>query len=201
MDPKCRRLRLASSGHLNVLPLELPYLKIAGLKYVYANASLEPGYCKVPPAKMFANLLKLDMEKTSAVAEGVLCFFHVRGAKDAKLSVGDKVKFFGNIDKDIFRALAAPCEESSPESRRLRILHLAGASHTRLQQLSRAVAGEVPDLPFQVLADGKSSPTQKTLLQPRVIKYNEGKAIATQDSLVHEPVLENFAWGAFHAVL
>ena len=197
VDPKCRRLRLAIFGHLNALPLEFPYLKIAGLKYVYASAALENGYCKVPALKMFTALVKPDMEQTSAVAEDVLRHFHVHGVKDSKLSIGDKVKFFGNLDKDIFKALAAPCEEPSPELRRQRILHLAGSSQTRLLQLSHAVAGDVPKLPFTVPADGKSSPTQKTLLQPRVIIFNDGKAITTQDSLVHAPVLEKFAWGAF----
>ena len=103
-DPKCRRLRLAIFGLLNALPIEFPYLKIAGLKYVYASSALDNGYCKVPALKMFTALVKPDMEQTSAVAESVLCHFHVHGVKDAKLSIGDKVKFFGNLDKDIFKA-------------------------------------------------------------------------------------------------
>ena len=46
VDTSHRRIRLAALGPVNMLPLQVPYLKTAAIKHTYATAVVKHGFCK-----------------------------------------------------------------------------------------------------------------------------------------------------------
>ena len=80
VNPQRRRLRLDAFRATCLLPLEMPHVKIAALKYMYVEGKLAHDFCQPPTQAVLKNLaLPTGSSAVSAVAEvdDYLCFFHV----------------------------------------------------------------------------------------------------------------------------
>ena len=107
VNPQIRRLRLDTFCLLGHLPLDMPHLKVAALKFVYVEGKLAHGFCAAPSAAMFKRLGNpAEGFSASVVAEEHLRFFHIDClAACQQLEAATRTKFFGNVDKDMFAKL------------------------------------------------------------------------------------------------
>ena len=202
VNAKVRRLRLEAFATVNLLPLEMPHLKVAFLKHLYVDGRFDShGFCtslNTPTIKKLST--SPAGQSASALAEDVLRFFHVE-CRDAiaQLEAGVRVKFYGNLDKSIFAALIEG-KESAFAAAEKSILS-CGASFDK--RLRRWVPNhKVPDFtlgkgaitPGEGAPQGASTPT----MQPKVIQYDEnGRPLTKQDERAGDGTAEVFGWSAF----
>ena len=196
VNPQVRRLRLDAFAVANLLPLEMPHLKVAFVKHLYVEGKLAHGFCLTPSIRYVKCLADTTEGQTaSAVAEDILRFFHVTcRAAIEKLDHGMRTKFFGNLDKDIFAKLANADDSSGRES----AVRMCGTAYHK--RLTRMVTGEkVPAFTHGggEMSAGATSAAAPTM-QPKVIVYDEaGRPLTRQDQIVTETLAEEYGWSAF----
>ncbi|MCP4240655.1 MAG: hypothetical protein GY772_08840 [bacterium] len=175
-------MRLSVFGLLSEVPLAHPFLKIAGLKWVYSCPArfVRHTYCEA--------LTTRDIRATFAVAESaeaahlagkVLRCFHV-ACRDvlAKETPTERIRFLGNVDRDVFAALLgqAPVEEGRVGSlpRREAVARAGTAYWDRLKQRGRGA--HLPLLTWQAVRAPSSTLAVAGPWRPRVIDYDaEGR--------------------------
>ncbi|MCP4243034.1 MAG: hypothetical protein GY772_20975 [bacterium] len=181
VDPKVRRVRLSVFGLLCQIPLSNPLLKIAGLKWVYScpAKSVRHTFCDA--------LTVRDIRATFAVAEHtdvvdlgetVLRYFHV-ACRDvlAKDTGTDRIRFLGNLDRDVFGAVlgntcgggASTAAVSGEEA----VAEVATKYRERLQQTPRvrATRAGLPRATWQAPFSHAASSAAPQALRPRVIAF------------------------------
>ena len=107
VNPQLRKARLEAFASANVLPIEMPHLKVASSKHVYVDVKVSHGYCASVSLKVMKALVETaEGRAASVVAEQILRFFHVDCNEVLKKNDGGFIiKFLGNLDKDIFGKL------------------------------------------------------------------------------------------------
>ncbi|MCP4243426.1 MAG: hypothetical protein GY772_22970 [bacterium] len=204
VDPKVRRVRLSVFGLLCEVPLANPFLKIAGLKWLYSCPAryVRDTYCE--------GLTLRDIRATFAVAENadgvvlaekVLRYFHV-ACRDvlAKETPTERVRFLGNVDREVFAAVLghAPVEEGRDGTLpRCEAVARAGTAFwDRLKQRGRGA--RLPLLTWQSVRVPSSTSAAAGPLRPRVIEYDaEGRPLSQQDVDVQVALVERFGWHSF----
>ena len=197
VNPQVRRLRLDAFAVANLLPLEMPHLKVAFVKHLYVDGKLAHGFCLTPNTKGVKNLADTAQGQfAAALAEDVLRFFHVTcRAAIEKLDHGMRIKFLGNLDKDIFAKLTNADEPSVRES----AVRMCGVNYHK--RLTRMLVGEkVPAFTHGCgeMSAGATSAGSAPTMQPKVIVYDEaGRPLTQQDKIVPDTRSEEYGWSAF----
>ena len=213
VDPKLRRVRLSDFAIMNLLPGEMPYLKVAGMKYAYAcdPKHVRHGFCEALTAKSVRDVLSKPSLKAMAVdAEQLLDFFHrscwpddrVEGvlpavagsavaAGNASTLKANRLKFLCNLDKDVFGIVAGSLPE---DSRRPSLLEACGRSYLRMRQLFPEVS--FPSFPHALPNPAVAVAECIPRLSPKVISYVDGKPVTKQEAIVKGPSLEVFDWAS-----
>ena len=190
VNPKVRRLNLEVFSLFGNLPLELPHLKIAALKFIYCEGKLAHGFCLPPAVKTFKSLdSPSDGLSTSAVAEEYLRFFHVDCRTACQqLQLNMLTQFFGNVDKYMFAKLLI----SEPAARDEGLRECAHKYRERLVRWlpnNRIPVGTWREVPVEAAVLGA--------MQPKVIKYDDqGRPVTKQDEMTEE-CSEIFGWSSF----
>ena len=194
VNPKIRRVRLDAFAAANALPIEMPHLKVALLKYVYVASKTSHGYCVSVPIKAIKTLsANAQSRAASAVAEQILRFFHVDCIDLYKKSDdGFLTRFLGNLDKDIVCKLINSDPLAADNAVRAR-----GADYHR--RLTRAAAGaKVPKYIFGQGASTANAPGAVVAMQPKVIEYDsKGRPLSKQKEQSSETQREEFGWAKF----
>ena len=197
VDPKLRRIHLSVFAIMNLFPVGMPYLKVAGIKYAYACDAkfVRHGFCEALTAKVVRDVLSKPALTAMAVdAEELLDFFH-RGCWPAVAgtitSDANRVKFMSNIDKDVFGIVAGSLPEAS---RRPMLLDACGRAYLRMRQL-------FPEVPFRSFPHALPTTAEAateciTKLSPKMITYVDGKPVNQQDAIVVGNALEVFDWAS-----
>ena len=200
VNPKLRRLRLCAFAQSNSLPLEMPHLKIASLKYLYVHGKLSHGFCGILTSKVVKQLSSsAEGQSASAVAEDILRFFHVNcRSAIVTLDEGMKVKFFGNFDKDVFAQLLI---QDSPGVHESPVRACGLNYYKRLQRMCPGC--EIPSFPLaqssSAVAESRSTKTAEGM-HPRIIEYDAtGRPLTKQDEMQARSRTEVFAWSSFMA--
>jgi hypothetical protein len=215
VDPKVRRIRLSDFAIMNMLPVDMPYLKIAGIKHAYACDAkyVRHGFCEVLSPKAVRDVVsKPSLKAIAADAEQLLDFFHrscwpadrVKGvlaavavpavaAENAITLKSNRLKFLCNLDKDVFGIVVGSLPEAS---RRPSLLEACGLAYLRMRQLFPEVSFQsYPHaLPTTAVAVQDRSPQACLQLCPKVLTYVNGKPVTTQETLVVGASLEVFDW-------
>jgi len=150
VDPKVRRIRLIDFAAVNQFPAEMPYLKVAGIKYAYACEArfVRHGFCKALSAKGIRDALSTaGLKALAGDADWLLDFFHRRClpngpaggsasavAGPASPAVAGKnnsmrTKFLGNLDADVFGILL---KQLSVARRRAALVDSCGHAYLRM---------------------------------------------------------------------
>jgi hypothetical protein len=220
VDPKVRRIRLIDFAAMNLFPAEMPYLKVAGIKYAYAcDARLvRHGFCEALTAKAVRDAVATPaLRSVAGDANVLLDFFHrsclpdglmrasmqQHAADPASPAVAGKDKsmrtnLLGNLDKDVFGILLGPLSEAP---RRAFLLDSCGHAYLRMLQLFPGVSfPSYPHaLPVAVAAGPEvgKAPSKAEVLVPAIIDFVDGKPVTQQASIVEGPRLERFDWSGF----
>ena len=213
VDPKLRRVRLSGFAIMNMLPVDMPYLKVAGMKFQYAcdPKQVHSGFCEALSSKAVREVVSNPTLKAVAVdAEQLLDFFHRRcwpadrvegvlpavagsavAAGNGSAVKANRLKFLCNLDKDVFGIVAGSLPDAS---RRPSLLEACGRAYLRMRQTFPEVSfPSFPHaLPNPAVAVAESTPK----LSPKVILYVNGKPVTTQDSIVKGPSLEVYDWAS-----
>jgi hypothetical protein len=211
VDPKVRRLRLIDFAAMNLFPSEMPYLKVAGIKFAYACdvKHVRQGFCEAVSAKgVRGALATAGLKAVAGEADGLLDFFHrcclPDGQADGSSSAvagknkSTRTKFLGNLDKDVFAILLGTLSEAP---RRVKLLDACG--HAYLQMLQLFPGASFPSYPHALPAAVAAGPTagnavsKADVLVPLVIDFVDGKPVTQQASVVEGVRLERFHWSAF----
>ena len=201
VDPKVRKIRLSVFGCMNLLALDMPHLKVAGVKFVYScdQKLLKHGFCEAVSIKHVRDLMVKHSE-VAKQAETVLNFFHGQCTRHCGLPAfgSDLIKLFANLDRDVFGiAVGARADLASMDSRIEAIYHFGGLVHRRLQGMCRGFEVEAYPFPWNsapVVAETQGPSRQ---LQPKLIQFQDGKPMTQQDSIVQGFVTELFCWSDF----
>ena len=211
VDPKTRRARLSAFTALNLLPIGMPHMKVAGLKWLYTCMPRDGTFFLEGLSAAMTRKASTDASQKAlwAEAEAILRFFHVTclggGHGHRGCGVGQvlgaemRVKFLGNLDKEIFHDTAVARDD--PEVSRIAQLRTTGQRYfARLGGL--APKASLPNWPFPwttvvrqpAPAVAKAStPT----LQPRILRFVDGRPVTGQDEYVPENPVEDLAWREF----
>ena len=195
VNPKLRRVRLDAFATANALPIEMPHLKVASLKYVYVDAKLSHGYCVSVSLKAMKTLAgTAEGRAASAVAEQILRFFHVDCNEVCKKQDGAFViKFLGNLDKDIFGKLM---NTEPPVSAEAAVRGCGASYHKRL--LRAAAGAKVPEYCFGTLEPTASAVVEaRTALQPQIIEYDGRGCPLSKQEEQSSGVHEVYGWSKF----
>jgi hypothetical protein len=219
VDPKVRRLRLTDFAAMNLFPAEMPYLKIAGIKYAYAcDAQLvRHGFCEALSAKGVREALATAaLRVVAGDADTLLDFFHrlclpggpaggsasaAAGLASPAVAGKDKsmrTKFLGNLDKDVFGIILGPLSEAP---RLAALFDSCGHAYLRMLQLFPGIS--FPSYPHALPAAVAAGPaagkaaSKADVLVPKVIDFVDGKPVTQQASVVEGVRPERFHWSAF----
>jgi hypothetical protein len=196
---------------MNQFPSEMPYLKVAGIKFAYACdvKHVRQGFCEAVSAKgVRGALATAGLKAVAGEADGLLDFFHrcclPDGQADGSSSAvagknkSTRTKFLGNLDKDVFAILLGTLSEAP---RRVKLLDACG--HAYLQMLQLFPGASFPSYPHALPAAVAAGPTagnavsKADVLVPLVIDFVDGKPVTQQASVVEGVRLERFHWSAF----
>ena len=196
VNPKKRRVRLEAFASANALPIEMPHLKVASLKYVYVDAKVNHGYCASISFRAIKTMLgTAEGRAASVVAESILRFFHV----DCKQALNNQehfspIQFIGNLDKDIFGKLL--CTE--PPAHAETAVRSCGAKwHKRL--VKAPTGAKVPKYTFGEEQTTANASGAVAVMQPQVIKYDSrGRPLSKQEEHSSQS-REEYGWSQFMA--
>ena len=210
VDPSTRRLRLAQFAVVANLPLNNPLLKIAMLKWSYAQQPRN-GYCPVADSGRI-KYLRAQVPDVLNTCEKCLSYFRgVAALAVAGLDAFQRTQFLGNLDKKIVTALLAPdgkAKNSAFYAERFgEVLRQMMAVASELHQ----GPVEFPDPPVKVPEAASSSnskphrgsgePEAKVpKILPKVIQFDaEGKPTTEQETRVDQKKrnVETIAWAAW----
>ena len=188
-----RRLRLDAFSMAIAFPLDRPHLKVASLKYLYVEGRYDRGFCN--PVSVKHVIEKPQGQAASAVAEDILRFFHVEcGPALKSLRTHTRIRFLGNIDKDIFGKLIVADHPAAPD---LGIRACGARYYKRLVKM-------VPPGPVPAFTLGPLSPVTPAVaegqpdMQPRIIQYDAaGQPLTRQDATSSTGRPEVYGWFAF----
>ena len=198
VDPMVRRIRLSSLAVVNLFPLEFPHLKIASVKFMYRELKVVMRFCQPLPQKPIKQLVEdKDLREASVLTEDILRFFHV-DCQDP-LNAHAKavaIKFYGNLDKDLFGILIGHNGEKLAAQRRQQIIHCGLQNYSRLKSLSPEM--KLPPFEWKCSQPSASSSSSVVTeaLQPRIIEYAYGKPV-NQQAEVQDASTEQFGWHKF----
>ena len=196
VNPKLRKARLEAFAVANLLPIEMPRLKVASLKHVYVDTKVSHGYCLSVTLKIMKTLVDTaEGRAASAVAEQILRFFHVDCNGVLKKNDGGfLIKFLGNLDKDIFGKLINTEPSAVAES----AVRACGATyHKRLLRSMGDV--KVPKFRFGLVESTAAAPSASVVMQPQLIEYDSrGRPLSKQAEQSSE-VQEVYGWSKFMA--
>ena len=213
VDPKIRRLRLIDFAAMNQFPNDMPYLKVAGIKFAYAcdPRLVLHGFCQAIKAKDVRDALSTaGLKAVAGEANGLLDFFHRRclpsGPKKAGptspavagTSKAMRTQFFANLDKDVFGMVVGPMLEGPK-----RAALLASCGHAYFRMARMFPGHPFPSFPYAlppVPAEGPNAgkaPTKADVLVPKVITFEGGVPVTQQASVVDGVRLELFDWSGF----
>ena len=198
VDATVRRMSLSALEPVNLFPLEFPRLKVAAVKFMYSEQPIRGGFCVPLSSKQLKPLLdEKAFRDASVVTEELLQFVH----HDCQAAISTHaqavaVKFYGNLDKDLFKALLS--EEKVTTQRIIKIRSVGKEFHARLATLTKGAV--LPPMTWAVSADSTSVVTgpSSVALQPRIIRFVDGKPQSQQDVL-NPCVVERLNWSSFMA--
>ena len=203
VDPKLRKVRLSAFGTMNQLPEQLPHLKIAGIKYMYAcdQSHVQMGFCQ-PISKNTLKTMCNDAGHRAlmTMGEDILRFFHVKCAE----AIGFKnrqwqIRFYGNLDKELFGEMIAAkvmaaTQKSAPTTREIMMGRVAERYYGRLSQSCTSV----PERQFTSPAPEQSGPLTVADLQSKIISFDkQGMPTPQQDTVDENRPQEQFKWMEF----
>ena len=192
VNPEVRRIRLSVFGIMNILPLHMPHLRVAGIKHVYSCEPkfLKHGFCDNLSVKTVKEVLQKH-SATAEFAELVMNWFHThtRGLGP------ESFKVVSVLDRDVFGAVIGV----RGEDRKTQVLRAASKCFEKLESLQV----QLPPCPFALgrLAEPPAtagSPAAVADLAPKVIRYENGKPVTSQDEVqVQQGFAEQIMWGEF----
>ena len=191
VNPEVRRIRLSVFGIMNMLPLHMPHLRVAGIKHVYScdPKFLKHGFCDNLSAKSVKEALQKH-SATAEFAEQVLYWFHThtRGLGT------ESFKVVSVLDRDVFGAVIGV----RGEDRKTQVSRAASKCFEKLQSLQV----QLPPCPFALggLAEPPAtagSPAAVADLAPKLIRYENGKPVTSQDVVQQREFAEKIMWAEF----
>ncbi len=163
VDPKVRRVRLIDFAAMNLFPHDMPYLKVAGIKYAYAcdHQFVKHGFCEGLSTKGVRDALSTaGLKAVAGDTNSLLDFFHrpclpdgpaggsasaVAGPASPVVMGKDKStrsEVLGNLDKDVFGILLGPLTEA-PRREAL----LVACGHAYFADAEFVSGGQLPVVP------------------------------------------------------
>jgi hypothetical protein len=191
VNPEIRRIRLSVFGIMNVLPLHMPHLRVAGIKHVYSCEPkfLKHGFCDNLSVKTVKEVLQKH-SATAEFAELVMNWFHThtRGLGP------ESFKVVSVLDRDVFGAVIGV----RGEDRKTQVLRAASKCFEKLESLQV----QLPPCPFALgrLAEPLAtagSPAAVADLAPKLIRYENGKPVTSQDVVQQREFAEKIMWAEF----
>jgi len=209
VNPRLRRLKLSSFGVVAQLPITLPFLKVAAVKWMYGIPAqdVKKGSCDVLHKQDLRPLISDQAWQAVAVAaEEALRFFHSDIAHHvATLPPARRAKVYGVLDRAVFGAIlpsahafnAAAAAEELPKQ-----------VDSYYHKMSKELATSLGTPPFALggPVEGKVGvePSDRgggNMLRPKVIAFDaEGKPTNRQDerlALDSRRRLEEYSWSEF----
>ena len=194
VNPEVRRIRLSVFGIVNEFPLEMPHLRVAGVKFVYTCDAkcLKNGFCDNLTMKQVKEVLQKNFA-IAEFAEMVLCWFHTKSHGCGP----EAFKCVSVLDREVFGAVIGV----RGEDRKVQVVRASSKCFDKIKQLSL----KMPDCPFDYAAPSAapanaghaSTKSAVSSLAPKIIRYENGQPIVTQD-VVETPVFtENILWSKF----
>ncbi len=227
VDPKCRRLRPEVFKCFNMLLPQHPHLKVAAAKFAYTcgGNQVRSGYCEAVNGKMIKDVTAQEsMQVVVEKAERMLRFFHAEipclsavadrdaGAgnssrgRGSRLNASLRVKFFGNLDKDVFGEVFLSTQNGIPRDVASRLHDVVAASGRYYHRLQRLCAEQCPDvklpgfpgeLPSQVSVAAVAATPKASVLQPELLQFSHGTLVQAGTVEVAADVTQHFAWNEF----
>ena len=191
VNPEVRRIRLSVFGIMNILPLHMPHLRVAGIKHVYSCDAkfLKNGFCDNLSVKQVKDALQKH-SATAEFAETVMNWFHThtRGLGT------ESFKVVSVLDREVFGAVIGV----RGEDRKTQVGRAAGKCFEKLELLKV----QLPICPFALATGGgppatAGSPSSVEALAPKVIRYVGGKPVMSQDVVETKAFTENIKWADF----
>jgi hypothetical protein len=191
VDPKVRRIRLSVFGICNTFPLQMPHLRVAGIKHVYScdPKFLKHGFCDNLTVKQVKEALQKH-SATAELAEQVMHWFH----KNTRGLGPEAFKIVSALDREVFGAVIG----ARGDDRKSQVLRAASKASDKLAVLKV----QMPLCPFAFVSTEQAPATAGTsaavsALAPKIIRYVDGKPVTTQDVVETKVVTEKFGWGEF----
>ena len=197
MDPKLRRVKLSYFATMNLLPLEMPHMKVAGIKHAYSceERKITQTYVEGPQARYINPILKeKETMEVAVLAEEVLRHFHVactRGCGvDGVIQVGEGnghewTRFFANVDKEVYGVVFSDRRDLPKAEDKRRALEEA-ATRAQKRLFNLFPGQQFPAGPFQERVAGLAAPevsgSKKQVLVPKLIQFRDGKPINEQET-------------------
>jgi hypothetical protein len=183
---------------MNLLALDMPHLKVAGVKFVYSrDHKLLKYWLRKAVSMQHVRDLMVAHSEVAKLAETVLHFLHVKCTRHCGLPAfgSELYKLFATLDRAVFGiAIGARTDMASMDSRIEGIYQFGGRMHRRLQHLCRGFEVEAYPFPWNW------APVVRPL-QPELIQFQDGKPMTQQDSMVQATVSELFRWSDFMGTL
>jgi hypothetical protein len=227
VDPKCRRLRPEVFKCFNMLLPQHPHLKVAAAKFAYTcgGNQVRSGYCEAVNGKMIKDVTAQEsMQVVVEKAERMLRFFHAEipclsavadrsggggsssHGRGSCLNASLRVKFLGNLDKDLFGEVFLATKDGLPRDVASR-LHDVGAASGRYYHRLKALCEEhCPDvklpsfpgeLPSSVPVAAVAATPKASPLQPELLQFSQGTLVHASSVEVAADVAQHFAWSEF----
>ena len=210
VNPKLRRLKLSSFALVGTLPIKLPFLKVAAIKWMYGHKSEDSKKisCDVLQSKDVKLLIsEQDWHSAAVAAEGVLSFFH----SDLKLKFRQlpqltQTIFFGALDRKIFESVLPSKNENVADKQ----LELRRRASNFYRKAAKDLGdSSLPPPPWIMIAEGArrgggdhssghgggsvSSPPH-----PKLIAFDaQVKPTSSQDTWITCIPEERFLWSQF----
>jgi hypothetical protein len=200
-----RKIRLSTFACMNLLALDMPHLKVAGVKFVYSREhKLVRHRVRKAVSMQHVRDLMVKHSEVAKQAETVLHFLHGQCIRHTGLQAFGSVliKLFANLDRDVFGIAIRACTDMASMGSRIEAIYdFGGCVHRRLQHLCRGF--EVEAYPFPCNSAPVVVETQgpSRQLQPKLIQFQDGKPMTEQDSMVQATVSELFCWSDFMGTL
>jgi hypothetical protein len=139
VDPKVRRIRLSVFGICNTFPLQMPHLRVAGIKHVYSCdfKFLKHGFCDNLTVKQVKEALQKH-SATAELAEQVMHWFH----KNTRGLGPEAFKIVSALDREVFGAVIG----ARGDDRKSQVLRAASKASDKLAVLKV----QMPLCPFRV---------------------------------------------------
>ena len=191
VNPEVRRIRLSVFGIMNLLPLHMPHLRVAGIKHVYSCETrfLKHGFCDNLSVKQVRDALQKH-SATAEFAELVMNWFHThtRGLGT------ESFKVVSVLDRDVFGAVIGV----RGEDRKAQVLRAASKCFEKLVSLMVPL----PLCPFALatLAEPPATAGSQSSvadLAPKVIRYEGGRPVTSQDVVQQRDFVEKIMWADF----